>query len=195
MRALSFDDRWHFVALMAMTNDGTLEEQKEVREALVEVNLGLHGVDLANTKKRLMALRLIGDDWKPLQWEWRQAGSDPAHVLRQRKYRESLKKRKRDVTGDARVTQKVTVEEEVEVEVEEEKHKARPARNQIPPTFAMVQAYCKERCNGIDPYQFISHYEANGWMRGKTKLKDWQAAVRTWECSRKEAPKSGGVGF
>jgi hypothetical protein len=27
----------------------------------------------------------------------------------------------------------------------------------------------------------MNHYEAKGWMIGKAKMKDWKAAVRTWE--------------
>lgn len=51
----------------------------------------------------------------------------------------------------------------------------------IPPTADMVVAYCKKRNNRIDAQQFIDFYEARGWMIGKTKMKDWQAAIRTWE--------------
>ena len=50
-----------------------------------------------------------------------------------------------------------------------------------PPTLEEVRDYCHERKNGIDPQKFIDHYEANGWIRGKTKIKDWKACVRTWE--------------
>ena len=47
----------------------------------------------------------------------------------------------------------------------------------------MVSEYCNERKNGIDPQYFIDHYEARGWIpKGyKTKMKDWQATIRTWE--------------
>ncbi|MBQ1209155.1 MAG: hypothetical protein IIX64_01635 [Bacteroidales bacterium] len=51
----------------------------------------------------------------------------------------------------------------------------------IPPTVDEVQAYCEERKNGVDPQRFVDHYTANGWMVGKNKMKDWEAAVRTWE--------------
>jgi len=51
----------------------------------------------------------------------------------------------------------------------------------IPPTLEEVKAYCKTRKNNVDPDDFINHYEANGWMRGKTKIKDWKACVHTWE--------------
>lgn len=57
----------------------------------------------------------------------------------------------------------------------------KPAKRFVPPTVAEVADYCTERSNHVDPESFVDHYEANGWMRGKTKLKNWKAAVRTWE--------------
>ena len=56
-----------------------------------------------------------------------------------------------------------------------------------PPTLDEVTIYCKERNNSVNPQQFIDHYTANGWFRGKTKIKDWKACVRTWE--KNEKPK------
>ena len=52
-----------------------------------------------------------------------------------------------------------------------------------PPRLADVQAYCKERGNRVDAELFIDHYTSNGWMVGKVKMRDWKAAVRTWEKS------------
>jgi hypothetical protein len=51
----------------------------------------------------------------------------------------------------------------------------------IAPTVEQVQAYCKERGNSVDAQRWIDHYTSNGWMVGKNKMKDWKAAVRTWE--------------
>jgi len=51
----------------------------------------------------------------------------------------------------------------------------------IPPTVEEIRAYCKERKNNVDPESFYDFYESKGWMVGKTKMKDWKAAVRTWE--------------
>lgn len=59
----------------------------------------------------------------------------------------------------------------------------------IPPKVDEVKAYCEERKNGIDPQRFIDYYEARGWMIGKNKMKDWKAAVRTWE-RNDSTPKS-----
>lgn len=50
-----------------------------------------------------------------------------------------------------------------------------------PPTVEEVAAYCLERGNQVDAQRFVDYYTANGWMRGKTKIKDWRACVRTWE--------------
>ena len=65
-----------------------------------------------------------------------------------------------------------------------------PDRNIIPPTLEMVKAYCEERKNGIDAQHFIDFYESRGWMIGKVKMKNWQAAVRTWEGKRKQETKN-----
>ena len=62
----------------------------------------------------------------------------------------------------------------------------------VPPSVEEVQAYCLERNNGIDARSFVDYYAARGWMVGKTKMKDWKAAVRTWENRRKaDTPKTG----
>lgn len=57
------------------------------------------------------------------------------------------------------------------------------------PSVDEVQAYCWERSNSVDPEAFVDYYEANGWMVGRSHMKDWKAAVRTWE--RKETAKGG----
>lgn len=50
-----------------------------------------------------------------------------------------------------------------------------------PPSIEDVSAYCLERKNRIDAGHLVDHYTARGWMIGKNKMKDWKAAVRTWE--------------
>ena len=58
-----------------------------------------------------------------------------------------------------------------------------------PPTIIEIKEYCKERQNLVDPERFIDHYTAKGWMIGKSKMKDWKAAVRTWEKESRIKPK------
>lgn len=63
----------------------------------------------------------------------------------------------------------------------------------VPPTVEEVREYCKQRKNKVNPEKFVNSYTAKGWMIGKTKMKDWKAAVRTWEQEdKKEEVKNGG---
>lgn len=61
-----------------------------------------------------------------------------------------------------------------------------------PPKVEDVEAYCKERNNGINAQSFIDFYTAKGWMIGSTKMKDWRAAVRNWESRRKHEQSTFG---
>lgn len=58
------------------------------------------------------------------------------------------------------------------------------------PTPEEVQAYCDERKNGILGQQFCDFYSSKGWKIGKEPMKDWKAAVRTWEMRRKDSTPS-----
>jgi len=51
----------------------------------------------------------------------------------------------------------------------------------VKPLFKDIDLYCKERKNGVDAQAFCDFYESKGWIVGKVKMKDWKAAVRTWE--------------
>lgn len=62
---------------------------------------------------------------------------------------------------------------------------AREARF-TPPSIEEVAAYCQERGNGVDAARFVDFYSSKGWMVGKSRMKDWKAAVRNWERSRDE---------
>lgn len=58
-----------------------------------------------------------------------------------------------------------------------------------PPTLEQVKAYCDERINGIDPQHFIDYYERQGWKLSNGRaMKDWKAAIRTWETRERKNP-------
>lgn len=61
------------------------------------------------------------------------------------------------------------------------------SRRFVPPTPEEVSTYCRERNNGIDGSEFCDFYTSKGWKVGKNPMKDWKAAVRTWERSRKQS--------
>lgn len=58
-----------------------------------------------------------------------------------------------------------------------------------PPTVEEVQEYCFERGNAVDAQSFVDFYTSKGWYVGKTKMKDWKAAVRTWEKNQRQKSK------
>ena len=51
-----------------------------------------------------------------------------------------------------------------------------------PPTVVEVDTYMQEIGWGsIDKAtEFVNHYAANNWYRGKTKMQNWKAAVNVW---------------
>ena len=59
--------------------------------------------------------------------------------------------------------------------------KGKRAARFVPPTVDEVAAYCQERGNDVDPERFVDFYACKGWCVGKNPMKDWRAAVRTWE--------------
>ena len=60
-------------------------------------------------------------------------------------------------------------------------HAGARGRGFRPPAEEEVAAYCRERGNGLSAQAFLDHYRSNGWMVGRARMRDWQAAVRTWE--------------
>ena len=73
------------------------------------------------------------------------------------------------------------------------KNNGRTAPRFIKPSLEQIKEYCDQRRNGIDPQSFIDFYEARGWKLTKgVSMKDWKAAIRTWEKNRKMDPKARG---
>lgn len=65
-----------------------------------------------------------------------------------------------------------------------------PTRQRFsPPTVDEVRAYCREKGYCTDPERFVDYYTSNGWRVGKNPMKDWKAAVRSW--NGKEQNKHG----
>lgn len=58
------------------------------------------------------------------------------------------------------------------------------------PSVIEIASYCRKRNNTVDAQRFFDFYESKGWMIGKNKMKDWKAAVRTWENQERKRRKS-----
>ena len=80
-------------------------------------------------------------------------------------------------------------EEEGKGEYSPPKSPSRGRKVFSPPTVEEVAAYCAERNNSVDAQTFVDFYASKGWYVGKNPMKDWKAAVRTWERNRDGSPQ------
>lgn len=87
------------------------------------------------------------------------------------------------------------IEKELEKEIKIEKEIDSSAKSTTTkrkrfekPTLSEIEQYCIERNNNVNAEQFYDYYESNGWKVGKNSMKDWKAAVRTWEKNNYNKP-------
>lgn len=85
-------------------------------------------------------------------------------------------------------TPEIEIELEKDIEIEKEIHSSAKStttkrKRFEKPTLSEIKQYCIERGNKVDAQHFFDYYESNGWKVGKNSMKNWQAAVRTWERS------------
>lgn len=73
------------------------------------------------------------------------------------------------------------LEKEIEMLKNKKKDSKKSATRFTPPTAEEVRDYCQERNNNVDAERFVDFYAAKGWKIGNSPMKDWKAAVRTWE--------------
>ena len=78
-----------------------------------------------------------------------------------------------------------------EKEIIKEREKEKTARRFIPPTVEEVKARIDEMGYTFDSEAFIAFYQSNGWMVGKSKMKDWRAAMVTWQKREPRFPRGG----
>lgn len=103
-----------------------------------------------------------------------------------KRYENGCKAKKKQTVSETEANIKQDSSETGAKEKEKEKEKVKVKDNHKifkPPTVEDIRAYCTERGNRVDPQSFVDFYESKGWMIGKNKMKDWKAAVRTWERS------------
>lgn len=85
-------------------------------------------------------------------------------------------------------------EEQLELALDIPEAKPKPIKEKelrriIPPQFEWVERYCAERNKGVNAKKFFDYWTAKDWMMGRVKMKDWQAAIRTWEDDGKQVDK------
>lgn len=72
--------------------------------------------------------------------------------------------------------------------IERENKKAETAKRFTPPSIEEVQSYISEKEYSVDAESFVAFYTSKNWFVGKNKMKDWHAAIVTWEKRNKDFP-------
>lgn len=171
-------------------------DTKYLLDMLIRANL----IEITNDEYTIHA-------WSQRQYE---SDNDPTRYERVKRFREKQKEKSetevKRVSSAFRNAKETRIETETETEKERNKKEsdadASPCLPQdepfdmasiedppdkpktkrfIKPSIDDVAAYCKERGNRLDAQAFIDFYEAVGWRVGNKPMKDWRAAVRTWE--------------
>lgn len=127
-------------------------------------------------------------------------GCETAVASRVRKYRKKQKalqcntdvtKVKHLCNGEKEIEIELEIEKELEIELDSSAKSTTTKRKRFEkPTISDIEQYCIERNNNVNAEHFFDYYESNGWRVGKNSMKDWKAAVRTWERSEYRKPNS-----
>ena len=127
-------------------------------------------------------------------------GKGSSEADRKREYRQRIETDRTNVQTNVRqISEKsppeIEIELEKDIEIEKEIHSSAKStttkrKRFEKPTLSEIKAYCIERGNKVDAQHFFDYYESNGWRVGKNSMKNWQAAVRTWERSEYRKPNS-----
>ena len=136
---------------------------------------------------------IVDDIYSLANWEKYQEEDKLAQIREQNRIRKANQRARLTMSRDCHVTQRDCHALDIDIEEDRDKNKNIKETNTkekssrfSPPSLEEVTAFCKERNNNIDPEQFIAFYESKGWKIGKNPMKDWKAAIITWEKRRKE---------
>ena len=115
VQLLAFEDQRHFVVLLCLKCNGTLDTLSigpEHFERMVCKALGLDPVSGAEAKRRLIEVGLITSQWQPVAWDRRQFESDSStsrvHQWRKAKQDETLQKRSSNALDQNRSDQTIS---------------------------------------------------------------------------------------
>lgn len=190
--------------LKALKTDGYLFFDGVMNDFAEEIALDIDESpdDVRVTIQYLLSVGLLetnDDETYCLCFLKNQIGSETASTQRVRDFRARQKELKTlqcnaDVTEVKQVgNAEIDIEKDIDIEKEKinKKEKTKQQRNIIPPELEWVKKYCKERNNNVDPEKFFDFYTSKNWFVGKTKMKDWEASVRTWEKDSKSKTQKG----
>lgn len=111
---------------------------------------------------------------------------------------ESETKRNKATESETKPTQEKrhkTQDKDYDKDYDKDESIKKAHRRFAPPSVEEVVSYCRERKNGVDAQRFVDFYASKGWRVGNNPMKDWKAAVRTWEDRDKETQAASAKGI
>lgn len=166
-----------FVMLLCLQSNNDLQKLTEEEIAFA---LRITPEELQKSKETFIQKCFINEDWRVLNWDKRQYVSDNS-TERVRRFRGKQKETQDETFQKQDETVTVTPPEQNRTDTEQNRKEHKKSNSFTSPTIDEVKTYCKQRNNHIDAETFIDFYTAKGWVVGRTKMKDWKAAIRTWE--------------
>lgn len=182
LRLLAFEDRWHFVAILCLKAQGTLDSSAPFLERRIATKLGLQPAHLDEVKRRLIEVQLIDADFQPIKWGKRQFRSD--HNAAERKRNQRDKERDCDSHNDVTTTDRdshATEQSRDRAETEQSRGEKRSTR--LPDDFSLTNERRlvaeAERLPAERTFaKFCDYWRSVPGAKGR-KL-DWDATWRNW---------------
>ena len=193
--------------LLSLTTDGCLEytglESSFEEELALDIDEDIENIRITVAYLLKCGLLVENDTCEyTMPFVQNSIGSETSVAERVRKYRANQKtlqcntdetQEKQIGNVEKEIEKEIEIDKEIEIECEEENEScdSKPSRKRFnKPSSTEVREYCMERNNSVDPERFVDYYESNGWKVGKNPMKDWKAAVRTWEKGSKPQKKT-----
>lgn len=165
-------------------------------EAISDYSLDLKEPKLTGFPKALFSLIRPILDANIQRWKNGRKGGAPIGNLNAKKQPKNNQKttekqpnKDKDVNKDKEYNIK-----NVNIEDKSSNNGADKSTRFVPPTLSEVQDYIQKNNYSVDASTFIDFYTSKGWMVGSNKMKDWKAAVRTWQRKQKSSGNSSDIG-
>ena len=199
LRLLAFEDRWHFVAILCLKANGTLDSDAPFLERRIAVKLGVQLRELDEIKRRLEEVGLIDNRWQPIAWDKRQFQSDHNGAERVRRWRERQKQLANgDVTLQERhsnALEQIQIQIQNRTDTESEKRRAKRGSRRVPEDFQPDLDFARREISDIDAEAEAAKFRDYEFARPR---RDWEATWRNWirtcKATGKYAKAKGGDG-
>ena len=184
--------------LLSLNSEGVLQykgiEKTFEEEIALEIDEDVENVIVTmNYLRTCGLLEIIDENHQILPWVIENTGSETASTIRSRKSRAVEKVLQCNTNATLPQHEGNGEIRDESEDIRDEKEDANASKKEggktafRAPSIEDVEAYCKtEGFDQTDADDFVNFYEKKGWVVGKTKMKDWKAAVRNWENSERK---------